>query len=114
MGPGFVVVAGIIGITILAYVFFMTRHKERMSMIDKGVDASIFIDKNSSLSPTLKFGMLLVGLSIGILIGDWLHFLGMFKGTAFLSMAFLFGGLSLIANFVIERKMKENQKSNDQ
>lgn len=79
-------------------------------MIDKGVDASIFVNKRSPISPTLKFGMLLVGLAIGILIGDYLHFLGMFKGTAFLSMAFLFGGLSLIANFIIERKLKEKEK----
>lgn len=113
MGPGFVIVAGIIGISLLGYVFFMTRHKERMSMIDKGVNASIFEDKSTAISPTLKFGMLLVGLSIGILIGDRLHFLGMFKGTAFLSMAFLFGGLSLIINFIIEHKMKANQKKTD-
>jgi hypothetical protein len=110
MGPGLVMVAGIIGIFMLGFIFFITRHKERMSMIDKGVDASIFINKSSAISPTLKFGMLLVGLAIGILIGDYLHFLGMFKGTAFLSMAFLFGGLSLIANFIIERKLKEKEK----
>lgn len=110
MGPGLVMVAGIIGIIALGFIFIITRHKERMSMIDKGVDASIFVNKRSPIPPTLKFGMLLVGLSVGILVGEYLFFLGMFKGTAFLSMAFLGGGLSLIANFIIERRLQKKDK----
>ena len=78
-----------------------------MSMIDKGVDASIFFSKKkNSIFSTLKFGMLLVGVSIGILIGEMLNNLfSMNKGTAYISMIFLFGGLSLIINFLVERKI---------
>lgn len=105
--PGAVFMMGILGITLMFYVFFTGRHRERMSMIDKGVDANIFYSKNrGSISPTLKFGMLFVGVGIGILMGEFLNnAVNIHKGTAYTSMIFLFGGISLIVNFLIERKI---------
>ena len=90
----------------IAYTFLITRHRERKLMIDKGVDPSIFVDKSKSISPTLKFGMLFVGVALGIIVGEELQRYGYHKGPAYLSMVFLFGGLSLIINFVIERKLQ--------
>lgn len=106
-GPGGVFIMGIIGITLMFYVFFTGRHRERMSMIDKGVDANIFYSKKRhSISPTLKFGMLLVGVAVGILLGEVLsNNTNINRGTAYMSMIFLFGGISLIINFLIERKI---------
>ncbi|HEV7381542.1 MAG TPA: DUF6249 domain-containing protein, partial [Dyadobacter sp.] len=81
------------------------RYRERMAMIERNVNASIFTNK-STISPTLKFGMLLVGIALGILIGDILHdYYDFNRGTAFSSMTLLFGGISLIINFVIERRL---------
>ena len=93
----------------IIYVFLMTRYKERMAMIEKNVDASLFASKGS-MSPTLKFGMFFVGIALGILAAEIVHNLSdLSHGISLLSMIFLFGGISLIANFIIERKLsKEN------
>ena len=99
-----VVFAGIFG---MIYVFIMTRHRERMSMLEKGVDASVFVPRSGS--PTLKFGMFFVGIALGILIGNLLEDrFGMDEGVAFLSMVFLFGGTSLIVNHLIDKKSLKN------
>ena len=76
-----------------------------MSMLEKGVDASIFASKPRS--QTLKFGMLFAGIALGILIGYLLKVrFGMEEEVAFLSMVFLFGGLSLIVNHMIDKGYK--------
>jgi glucan phosphoethanolaminetransferase (alkaline phosphatase superfamily) len=96
--------AGIFGIV---YIFVITRYRERMAMIERNVDASLFVSKSGeSISPTLKFGMLFVGVAIGILAAEILHRnYDVFRGIAMFSMIFLFGGISLILNFLIERKL---------
>ncbi len=100
-----IVFAALFGI---AYVFLMTRYRERMTMIERGVDASLFAPPKKSSSLTLKFGMLFVGIALGILAGHLLHhYYGLAEEVAFLSMVFLLGGLGLIANFVIERRLKD-------
>ncbi len=89
----------------IVYVFLMTRHRERMSMLEKGVDPSLFTPRPISQSYTLKFGMLSTGVALGILLGNLLNkTYDIERGPAFLSMVFLFGGLSLIANYMIDRK----------
>jgi hypothetical protein len=96
--------AGIFGIV---YVFLMTRYRERISMLEKGVDPTLFASKSNSKSHTLKLGMLCIGIAMGILLGnllyknDWLD-----ESVAYLSMIFLCGGMSLILNFIIDRKIK--------
>jgi L-cystine uptake protein TcyP (sodium:dicarboxylate symporter family) len=91
----------------IAYVFLMTRHRERMTMLERGVDASVFATPKQSFSLTLKFGMLFVGIALGILAGHELHrHYGLAEEVAFGSMVFLLGGLALIVNFLIERKVK--------
>jgi hypothetical protein len=92
----------------ILYVYLMTRHRERMTILEKGVPTSPFNSIRHSKFLTLKYGMLLVGVAVGILMGhvatyQW----GVSKSTAFLAMIFLFGGLSLVLNYMIFRKNRE-------
>ncbi len=101
----FIIVAAIFGIF---YVYFMTRHREKLILLEKGMDASEFYAKKDSKWISLKYGMLLIGLSLGILIGnivDSIFDLG--NIICYLSMTFLFGGLNLILYFLIEKKYKK-------
>jgi hypothetical protein len=101
--------AGVFGIV---YIFVITRYRERMAMIERNVDASLFVSRREgSISPTLKFGMLFVGVAIGILAAEILHRnFDVYRGTAMFSMIFLFGGISLILNFFIERNLTKTER----
>jgi hypothetical protein len=104
-----IVFASIFGI---AYVFLNTRNKERLSLIEKGADASLFATKKNHRSNlTLKFGMLAVGIGVGILIASLLEsYTVLDEEVAYPSMIFLFGGMFLVANAMIEKKDKVDQE----
>ncbi|MEP7264521.1 MAG: DUF6249 domain-containing protein [Bacteroidota bacterium] len=99
----------------ILYVFFTTRHKERLALIEKGADASLFNtgkkgETKGRSTVTLKLGMLSVGIALGILLGsiihenEWLP-----EEVGYFSMIFLCGGISLVLFYFIDRKIaKEN------
>ena len=87
------------------YIYITARNKERLSMIEKGVDASMFTRKRKYYAMTLKVGMLLVGIALGILIGSIIDQYTMLQEeVGYFSMIFLFGGLALIINALMEKK----------
>ena len=94
------------------YVWISTRNKERLALIEKGADASLFATKKKYFGNiTLKFGMLAVGIGTGILIGSLLStYSALDEGVAFPSMIFLFAGLFLVANALIEKREKTDNE----
>jgi hypothetical protein len=112
-----VLVLGVIFGAIVSIVYLNVRRKERMAMLDKGVDASVFFTKrNNSNVYSLKYGLLLIGLAVGIMFGNLLANSAPFieqQEAAYFSMIFLFGGLALLINFFLARKMFSEEKSND-
>lgn len=103
------IVAGVFGVV---YVLAMTRHRERIAMIERGVDASIFSRKTNDAYSTLKFGMLFMGVGAGILLGNVIvKQYDMSEGVGYWSMIFLLGGLSLILNFFIEQKLEKGKEN---
>jgi hypothetical protein len=87
----------------MVYIFLMTRHRERMGMLERNLVSSPFTSSNSN-NLTLKTGMLLVGLAIGFLILFVLEQCGIHSDLISVSMICLFGGLSLIASYIIVQK----------
>ena len=80
------------------------RRKERLALIEKGVTASIF-NKDADVSPSLKYGILFIGIAIGFLMGEILYLnTSINEGVAYLSMIFFFGGAGLIVYYLIARK----------
>lgn len=111
-----VLVLAIIFGAIFGIVYLSIRKKERMAMMEKGVDASAFITKKRS-DYSLKYGLLLVGVALGILIGNILSNLPSFEyvqEAAYFSMIFLFGGLSLVIyHFLTKKQLKEEEEKED-
>ncbi len=101
----FIIVAASFGIV---YVYYLNRHRERLMMMERGLDLSELSSGKNARWKALKFGILLTGLSVGILIGNFLYErFGLTDVVSFLSMTLLFGGLGLILYFFIETKYKK-------
>ena len=87
---------------------YMTN-KERMAMIEKGLD--INFNKNQAKPFTaLKFGMLLIGSGLGLFLAFILHH-WIFIDTreekitaVYFSLIAIFGGLGLFITYLIEKK----------
>ena len=94
----------------IAYIFYTTRNRERMAMIEKGADPTLFQSQPKPYA-VLKYGLLLVGLGVGILIGNLLAMTTVLNPVAsYFSMILLFGGAGLGAYYLIYKKIvkKEN------
>ncbi len=93
-------------------VYLLVRRKERMELVQKGVDASIF-DSAAKTPTDLKWGLLLIGIGVGILFGKVLAaYTTLNEEPAFFSMICLFGGIGLIIYHVIANRTEK--KSNNQ
>lgn len=95
----------------IVFVYLNTRSKERQMLIEKNIDASLFFgDKKTNLTLwTLRIGSLLMGFSIGFLLGYFLaeHYN---KEVLFFPPIFFFSGLFWVIEFFVERKITEKDK----
>jgi len=110
-----VIILTIIFGAIVAIVYLNIRKKERMAMMEKGVDASVFFTPKKRNSYALKYGLLLIGVALGILIGNILATTEAFmyeKEAAYFSMIFLFGGLALVIYYFMAKKMVNEENNN--
>lgn len=93
-------------------------NKEKMAMIERGIDPGA---QKSTPKPflSLKFGLLLVGLGLGLLVALF-TVRAMFgsimsnveEGQAvaiYFGCVFIFGGLGLITSYIIEKKWLDKQ-----
>lgn len=112
MGSEVIILPIIFGVIFgVFYLFISSRHKERLALIEKGADASIFYSKNRKSSPIwkvliLNFAMIFLGIGVGIFIAGILHYhLGVDEEIAFPGTIFTLAGLGLFAGFRLSQKM---------
>lgn len=97
----------------IMYLHFTTRNKERMALIEKGADASLFNlgkeRKNLVQGSRLAFktGVFLMGIGLGVIFGSICNSTGLLpEESAYFSMILLFGGLSLVIFHLADKKNK--------
>jgi hypothetical protein len=97
----FLVVFGIV------YLYYSSRNKERLALIEKGAEASIFYGPKSERSGKwiLKVGILAIGVALGVLVGAALESAGMDHDVAYPASIFLFGGIALVAAYFLARRV---------
>jgi F0F1-type ATP synthase assembly protein I len=85
-----------ITLIVLIASFFRTRHKERMELIKSGKTANIFDASKSDSNGTLKLGLLMFSVGLGLLLGlTFDNLFGTEPAGVFVCMLIL-GGISLI------------------
>ncbi|TAL68284.1 MAG: hypothetical protein EPN82_11365 [Bacteroidetes bacterium] len=108
MGDIFVPIAMFGLIFGISYIYLSTRHKERLALIEKGIDAKIFMTERKPIYILMKLGLLSIGAAVGLLLGNLLKvYFQMEEGVAFPSMIFLFVGISLVLSYFIEKKLNK-------
>ena len=84
------------------------KSKEKMALIEKGVDISQIYQKKDYANGTLKTGMLLVGLAVGVLVAYLLTEVTSIPWrAAYFSMILLFGGISLVLFHLYNSKQEK-------
>ena len=108
MDEGLLVPLGLFAM-IYGIVYLSVRRKERMALIESGQDAKIF-NMESNVHPSLKFGLLLIGLALGALIGNILEeTTALDEGVAYFSMILLFGGIGLLIYYWVGKKKTKEE-----
>lgn len=109
----FVVVFGIF------YLHYSTRNKERLALIEKGADASIFFSAKAAQKKSsvpiwkvliLNLAVLLMGIGSGIFIGSILEAYTLIQEeVAYTGSIFLMAGLGLFIGFTLSKKLVEKE-----
>ncbi|HVN47505.1 MAG TPA: DUF6249 domain-containing protein [Bacteroidota bacterium] len=100
------------GPTLVFLIYYFSRkakNKERMALIEKGIDASIFLKEDSTFNQVLMWGMLLGGVGLGLFFGYALSLYTPMREEVIMPiLALLFGGFGLIGYFVYRKKTEKN------
>jgi hypothetical protein len=95
----------------IVYFYFATRNRERLALIEKNADASLFKIEHEPANVfrkfSIKLGMLFVGGGLGILAGNILEMTtSLERPVAYLSMIFVWAGAGLISSYFVARRIK--------
>lgn len=95
--------------TVYGIVYLSIRKRERMALLDRGLDPRSFESPSNGFS-TLKYGLLFTGVGLGILLANIIVSMGaMEKEPAYFSFVALFGGIALIIDYLIEKSILKHQ-----
>jgi hypothetical protein len=108
------------GTAAVLWKFFEGRHKERMIMIEKGVNPADFKSTTpfrlwqGSVLSNLKWGLLSVFSGIGLLVGQQLQdYFGFNEDTAIFGSMLIAGGFALIIFYLIAAKKLKEKKDDE-
>lgn len=115
MGPEVIVFTVFFGVIFGIYYLYITaRNRERMALIEKGADATIFYKGKRSVTPVwkvivLNLALLLMGIGIGILLAAILQATTTInKDVLFPGTIFLMAGTGLLVGFFLTKKLNED------
>lgn len=93
----------------IVYLYFSTRNKERLALIEKGADASIFRKSGSSFQKVilLNLALLLMGVGIGVFIALIAStYTALNENALYPASIFTMAGVSLFVGFKMTKNIK--------
>lgn len=96
----------------ILYIYYTTRNRERLALIEKNADPSILKSESRGTLKTfvIKLGFLFAGAGLGTLIGSILEqTVYLSHAAAYISMIFLFAGAGLIISYFIAKKVQKEK-----
>jgi hypothetical protein len=99
----------------ISYLYLTTRNKERLALIDKGAEASIFVKgKREATAPfwkvlLLNISLLLMGIGLAIFIASLMVEMGLDEDVAYPGTIFLMAGLGLYLGFTLTKKLDKEE-----
>ena len=98
----------------IVYISVTTRNRERLAMIEKGVDPKLFTSEpkpaNISSYSTFKWGLFLIGLAVGLFIGAMFdEYTSLPEAPMYISMILMFGGLALVIAYLLRGRLEKKQ-----
>lgn len=95
----------------IVYLYLSTRNKERLALIEKGADASIFMGRNQSTTSfskiiLLNLALLLMGIGLGVFIALLLStYTSLNEGAIYPATIFTMAGVALFIGFNMTKKL---------
>jgi hypothetical protein len=103
----FVPIGFFLAIFAILYVYWTTRTKERLALVEKGMNAGIFKGECSQLS-LVKWGIFLIALGLGVVAGFALS-RAINEVVAFFTAILVCGGLGLIVAYAVTSKLMKKE-----
>jgi len=102
------------GMAAVLIVYYNNRHKERMAMIEKGVNPADFKGTpmrewfRANPLASLKWGLLTMFVGFGLFVASWLDRQYMMHESIYFSCMLVAGGIALIIfYFIASRRLKQ-------
>ena len=93
----------------ILYVYYTTRSRERLALVEKDKDASIFkIDPVRKRLDLVKWGIFLISLAVGVISGFAVSTV-INEVAAFFTMILFFGGAGLVVAYFLINKLAEKE-----
>jgi uncharacterized protein YneF (UPF0154 family) len=114
MGSEVIVIPIIFGVIFgIYYLYISARNRERLALIEKGADASIFYSRERKVTSMWKvvvinLGLLLMGIGLGIFIAALMVQAGVEEDVAYPGTLFLMAGVGLLSGFLVTKKLNKD------
>jgi len=93
----------------ILYVYWTTRTKERLALVEKGMDAGIFKGECSQYA-LVKWGIFLIALGLGVVAGSLLAMV-IDDVVAYFTAILVCGGVGLIVAYLVTSKLMEKKRA---